>query len=182
MIAPLSDPTPLHTVEASAAQIDLRTMRVRKVGTGQVATAERDVVEPRAAEISTREYRRLEPEARELRDAEVGVVEPAVVERGGAERRLTELERRRTGSRRSEPGGTPPPRSRNPRGRNARAPTSTSRARANASPACARADDPHADELAVVVEIEAIARIHRAILTPRCSDPAHPEPSRPLDS
>src|SRR6476660_908481 len=74
-----------------APQIDLRTMRVRVIGSGQIAVAERNVVEPRAAEISTHEYRRLEPRAREPGDSKVGVVEPAVVAGGRAERRVPEL-------------------------------------------------------------------------------------------
>src|SRR5204863_4657623 len=73
----------LHAFEASAPQIHVRTTRVRIVGTGQVATAERDVLEPRVAKISTCEYRRFEPEARELRHAEVCVVQAAVDERRG---------------------------------------------------------------------------------------------------
>ena len=44
-------------LEPGAPQIHVRTARVRVVGTGQIAIAERDVVESRAAEISTREYR-----------------------------------------------------------------------------------------------------------------------------
>src|SRR5439155_2346695 len=49
-------------------------------------------------------------------------------------------------------------------------------------PGMTRTDDAYTDQLTVVVELEAVRVMHRAILTPDVTTRHTPSPSRPLDS
>ena len=189
IVAPAQRPDAAQAVEPGAAQVDARAPRVREVGAREIAAGERHVVEPRRRR--SRHARSTDPSKRTC----------VQLRRAGSSRRRAGSRRRSPcasfalpssmpmpGSRRGAPAARPPRRSRSPARSQRTSSTSTSRARANATPAWRAPTtrpptrSPSSSSSSSRRKSSAGLDRPRGYPAPRCRDPAAPEPlARPLD-